>query len=107
MLEGLFVLRGQPLTELEEVRPRDRDRLLARLVGWNEVRVVWQRGIAAHTVVVLHAALGGQTVVVPYHRIQHRLAAHPLEARDDVGVCEREDVADVQRTADRGWRRID
>ena len=72
-----------------------------------ERRVVRQRRIAAHAVVVLHAALGRQAVVVPPHRIEHRLAAHALKARDEVGVREREDVADVQRSADGRRRRVD
>ena len=50
--------------------------------------------------VVLHPALGGQAVVVPADRVEHRLAAHPLEPRDRVGVGERADVPDVQRPAD-------
>ena len=107
MLERLLVLGRQPVAQLDEVRTRDRDRLLARLVRRLKVRVVRQRRIAADAVVVLHAALGGQAVVVPPHRIEHRLAAHPLEARDDVGVGVGEDVADVQRAADRRRRRVD
>ena len=107
VLERLLVLGRQPVAELDEVRPRDRDRLLARLLGRRERRVVRQRRIAAHAVVVLHAALGRQAVVVPPHRVEDRLAAHALEARDEVGVRVGEDVADVQRAADRGRRRVD
>ena len=70
-------------------------------------RVVRQRRIAADAVVILHAALGRQAVVVPPHRVEHRLAAHPLEARNEVGVRVREDVADVQRAADGRRRRVD
>ena len=73
----------------------------------HERRIVRQRRIAAHAVVVLHAALGRQSVVVPSHRIEHRLAAHPLKPRDDVGVGVREDVADVERPADGRRRRVD
>ena len=107
MLERLLVFGRQPVAQLDEVRARDGNRLLARLVRRLEVRVVGQRRIAANAVVVLHAALGWQAVVVPPHRIEHRLAAHALEARDDVGVRVREHVADVQRAADRRRRRVD
>ena len=72
--------------------------------GRLEVRVVRQRRVAADAVVVLHAALGGQAVVVPAHRVEDLAAAHPLEARDRVGVGVGEDVADVQRAADRRRR---
>ena len=75
--------------------------------GGVNVRLVRQRRIAAHAEVVLHAALGRQAVVVPSHRIEHGLAAHALEARDDVGVRVREDVTDVQRAADGRRRRVD
>ena len=43
-------------------------------------------GVAAHAEVVLHAALGGQAVVVPPHRIEDLEAAHALEPRHEVGV---------------------
>ena len=69
--------------------------------------IVGQRRIAAHAEVVLHAPLGRQAVVVPSHRIEHGLAAHALEARDDVGVRVGEDVADVERAADGRRRRVD
>ena len=39
-LEDLLILRGQAQAELDEVRPRDRNPLLARLGRWREVRVV-------------------------------------------------------------------
>src|SRR5699024_10961679 len=72
LLEGPLVQRGQLLAQLDEVATRDRQlvRRLRGLVGAallrrREVRVVGQRGIAAHAVVVLGAALGGQAVVVP------------------------------------------
>ena len=107
VLERLLVLGGQPRAQLDEVRTRHRDRLLAGLVRRLERRIVRQRRIAADAEVVLHAALGRQAVVVPSHRIEHGLAAHPLEARDDVGVGVGEDVADVQRAADRRRRRVD
>ena len=107
MLERLLVFLRQPQAELDEVRARDRDRLLRRLGRRLKTRIVRQRRIAAHAVVVLHAALGRQPVVVPSHRIEHFAAAHPLKARDDVGVRVGEDVADVQRPADGRRRRVD
>ena len=56
---------------------------LARLGRRLEGRIVRQRRIAAHAEVVLHAPLGRQAVVVPAHRIEDGLAAHPLEAGDE------------------------
>ena len=72
MLEDFFVLRGQPRAQLDEVGTRHRDRLLPGLVRRREGGVIRQRRIAAHAVVVLHPALGGQAVVVPPHRVEHR-----------------------------------
>ena len=107
VLERLLVLGRQPVAQLDEVRARDRDRWLGRLGRRRERRVVRQRGVAAHAVVVLHAALGRQAVVVPAHRVEDRLAAHALEARHDVGVRVGEHVADVERPAHRRRRRVD
>ena len=64
-----------------------------------EAGVVRRRRVAAHAEVVLDAALGRQAVVVPAHRVEDLLAAHALEAGDDVGVGVAEHVADVQRPA--------
>ena len=66
-----------------------------------------QRRVAAHAEVVLHPALGRQAVVVPAHRVEDRLAAHPLEARDQVGVGVGVDVPDVQRPGHRRRRGVD
>ncbi len=107
MFEGLLVFDRQARAELDEVRTRYRDRWLRRLRRRRKRRVVRQRGVAAHTVIVLHAPFGRQAVVVPSHRIEHRFAPHPLESRDEVRVGVREDVAHVQRAADRGRRRVD
>ena len=99
------------LAELDEVGPADRDLpLRVRLLRRREVGVVRQRRVAAHAEVVLHPALGGQAVVVPAHRVEDLLAAHPLEAGDQVGVGVGEDVADVQRARHgrrRGVDRVD
>jgi hypothetical protein len=51
-----------------------------------ERRVVRQRRIAADAVEVLDAPFRGQPVVVPPHRVEHRLAAHALE-RATTSVC--------------------
>ncbi len=107
IFEDLLVLGRQPGAELDEVRARHGDWLLAGLVRRRERGVVGKRRIAPHTEVVLHAPLGREAVVVPTHRIEHRLAAHPLKASDDIGVRVGEDVADVERAADRRGRRID
>ncbi len=107
-LEDLLVLLDEPLAQLDEVRPADRDLALrVRLLGGREVGVVGQRRVAAHAEVVLHPALGRQAVVVPAHRVEHLEAAHPLEPRDQVGVRVGEDVADVQRPRHRRGRRVD
>ena len=96
------------LAQLDEVRPADRDLLLGvRLLRRREVGVVRQRGVAADAVVVLHPALGRQAVVVPAHRVEDRLAAHPLVARDQVGVRVGEHVADVQAAAHRRRGSVD
>src|SRR5699024_1720431 len=114
LLEGPLVQRGQLLAQLDEVATRDRQlvRRLRGLVGAallrrREVRVVGQRGIAAHAVVVLGAALGGQAVVVPTQRVEHVLAAHALVAHDHVRLRVAEHVADVQRARGRGRRGVD
>ena len=102
-LEDLLVDRDQLVAELDEVRPRDRHRpvILGDITAeWRlEALVVLLRRIAAHSVVVLHPSLGGQSVVVPPDRVEDGLAAHPLEPSDDVGVGVAEHVAHVQRPA--------
>ncbi len=107
LLEGLLVDGGQLLAQLDEVAPRDGDVSLAGFLRRGEAGVVGQRGIAAHAVDVLHAALGGQAVVVPADGVEDGFADHPLVAGHNVGVGEGEDVTDVQRTGDRRRRRVD
>ncbi len=107
VLEDLFVFLGQALAELDEVGARDRKRLLRRLRRRHEVRVVGEPGIAADAVVVLDPALGRQAVVVPTHRIEDRLAAHPVVTSDRVGVGVGEHVPDVERAGHRRGRRVD
>ena len=100
-LEDLLVLLDEALAELDEVGPADRDLLLrVGLLGRREVGVVREGRVAPDAVVVLDATLGRQAVVVPAHGVEDRLAAHPLEPRDQVGVGVGEDVADVQAAAD-------
>ena len=108
-LELSLVFLGEALAQLHEVLTRNRllvaslDRLaVAAHVRGLEVGVVGQRGIHAHAEVVLHAALRGQTVVVPPHRVEHGLADHALVAGHDVGVRVGENMADVQGA---GYRR--
>ncbi len=107
VLERFLVLDGQPPAQLDEVRPRDRHRGLGRRLRRRERRIVGERRVAPDAVVVLHAPLRRQPVVVPAHGIEHGLAAHAVKASDQIGVGEREDVTDVQRAADRGRRRVD
>ena len=107
-LERLLVLLDQLLAELDEVRAADRHLPLGvGLLRRRVVGLVGERGVAAHAEVVLDPALGRQSVVVPAHRVEDGLAAHPLEAGDQVGVGVGEDVADVQRTAHRRRRGVD
>ena len=103
LLERLLVLGDEALAELEEVRARDRDDVLTRFLGRNEVQVRF----AAHAVVVLDAPLGGQAVVVPAHGIEDVTPPHALVPRDRVGLHVTEGRAHVQRTADRRRWRVD
>ena len=96
VLEGLLVFRRQPRAQLDEIRARYRNRMLTWFLRRREAGLVGQRRIAADAEVVLHAAFCRQPVVIPSHRIEHGLAAHPLKPRDDIGVRVGEDVADVQ-----------
>ncbi len=107
ILEGLLVDLGQLEAEVDEVAARHREQLPARLLRRLELGVVGEARIAAHAVVVLHPALGGQAVVVPAHRIEDLAAAHALEAGHEVGVGVGEDVADVERAAHGGRRGVD
>jgi hypothetical protein len=107
-LEDLLVLLDQLLAELDEVGPADRHLALGvGLLGRGEVVLVGERRVAADAEVVLHPPLGRQPVVVPAHGVEHGLAAHPLEPRDQVGVGVGEDVPDVQRPAHGGRRGVD
>ena len=97
-LKGLLVALGQAQAELNEVGPRDGNRLfLGRLGRRLEVRVICDRRVAAHAEVILHATLSRQAVVIPAHRIEDLHAAHPPVASDRIGVGVGEDVPDVQR----------
>src|SRR6202050_5737182 len=66
--------------------------------GRGETRVVGQPRFAPHAVVVLYPALGRQPVVVPPDRVEDLLAAHPPEAREQVGVSVRKGVPDMHLT---------
>ena len=117
--ELFLVLGGQPLTQLNEVASADRQlrgclAARARSIGRgaalqrrNESRVVRQARVAAHAVVVLHPAFGGQTVVVPAHRVEDALAAHALVARDEVHVGVAEHMPDVECTGCRRRGTVD
>ena len=111
VLEDRLVGGRQLVAELDEVRPRDRDLVvvLRRVTAERrlEARVVRLRRVAAHAVVVLHPPLGGQAVVVPADREEHRLAGHPPLAGDGVGLRVAEHGAHVDRAGDRRRRRVD
>ena len=106
-LERPLVLGGEPVTELDEVRPRDTDRLLGGLGRGLETGVVGQGGVAAGPEVVLHPPLGGEPVVVPAHRVEDVLAPHAVEPGHRVGVRVGEDVPDVQGPRHRRGRGVD
>ena len=108
IFEGHLVDGGQFVAEVHEVAAADRHLAFrVRLLRRGEVRVVRQGRIAAHPVVVLHATLGGQAVVIPTHGVEHTFAAHALVARDQVGVGVAEHVSHVQRSRNRGRRGVD
>ena len=86
---------------------RSRSARLRRPCRRLPVRVVRQRRVAPDAVDVLHPALGRQAVVVPAHRVEDGLAAHPLEPGDHVGVRVREDVPHVQLARYGRRRRVD
>ena len=113
-LEELLVLPGELLAQFDEVLAADRhlvlgvDLLAVRaLEGRLEIRIVLERRIHAHAVVVLHAPLGRQTVVVPAHRVEHVVAAHALVARDHVGMRVGEHMPHMQRAGDGRRRGVD
>jgi len=107
LLERLLVQVGEAVAEFDEVAAGDRHLLGAGAGRRGEPRVVGQRWVAPHVVVVLHPALGCQSVVVPPDRVEHLPAAHALVPRDDVGVAERAGVPDVQLPADRQRGSVD
>ena len=113
-LEQLLILGGELLAQFDEVLAGNRHLILGvdllaigALERRLEVRVVGEGHVHAHAVVVLHAALGGQAVVVPAHRVEHVIAAHALVACDHVGVRVGEHVTHVQRTGNGGRRGVD
>ncbi len=110
VLEDLFVLDGEFLAQFDEVPARD-DVEVALVLGGLRRRpvagVVGDGRIAAHAVVVLHAPLGGQAVVVPPHRVEDVLAGHPLVAGQDVGLRVGEHVPHVQGPRRRGRGSVD
>ena len=114
VLEGLLIFRCELEAQLDEVLAADRHLVLrlrglrvAAAVGWFEVLHVGEGRIAANAEVVLHAALGGQAVVVPAHRVEHVLADHAVVAREDVGLGVRKHVTDVQRARGCGRGSVD
>ena len=112
-LEGLLVLDGQLIAQLDEVLPADRH-LVGRLGALGittkrrlEVGVVVEGRVAAHAVVVLDPLLGGQPVVVPADRVEDVEPLHALVAGHAVGVGVAEDVTHVQRATGRGGWGVD
>ncbi len=110
VLEDLLVLDREFLAQLDEVPARDDVEVALVLGGLGRgavAGVVGDRRIAAHAVVVLHAALGGQAVVVPAHGVEDVLAGHALVARQDVGLRVGEHVSDVEGSRRRGRGSVD
>ena len=105
-----FVVVDERVTGLDEVGPRNHLRGFLAHLGRSlfklEVRIVRSLRVAANVVVVLHATLRRQPVVVPTHGIEDVQAAHALEAHHDVGLGIRKDMPDMQRARSRGRRRI-
>ncbi len=102
-LEGLLVLDGEHVAQLDEVLSPDRllvgglDALaLGALERRGVVLDVGLRRVAAHAVVVLDATLRRQAVVVPTDRVEDLAPLHALVARHAVGVGVAEHVPDVQ-----------
>ena len=107
VLKDLLILNREFFAELDEVVAGDaRPLCLAavRLGGAvclpgdqvTEGIVVGHGGVAENAVVVLNAAFGGQTVVVPAEGVEHVLAGHALVACNDVGLGVGEHVTHVQ-----------
>ena len=114
IFELFLILDGQALAEFDEVAARNwllvgslRAGVIATLQRGNVAHDVRQARVAAHAVVVLHATLGGQTVVIPAHRVEDALAQHALVARNHVHVGVAKDVANVERTGGRGRGSVD
>ena len=80
---------------------------LTPLVGGSETFFVGKRRITANPVVILHASLGGQAVIVPAHGVEDFLAAHALIARLQVHVGVAEDVTDMEASRRGGWGSVD
>src|SRR5689334_2937936 len=101
-LERLLVLGGQTNAEVDERYALELAgrQLACRVIGRFELRNVEGFGarLTPHMEVVLDAALGGQAVVIPSHRIKDVAPGHSLVARDDVGLGVAEDVTDVKRS---------
>ena len=110
-LEGLLVLGGHALAELDEVGARNQThRLLAPLrAGRLNLESLFVRllRIATNVEEILDTALGGQPVVVPTDGIEDVHPGHPLLADHHISVGVGEDVADVERARDGRGRRID
>jgi hypothetical protein len=107
VLEGPLVLGRQLVAQGDEVGPADRDVVLAGLISAAEVRVVGQRGVAAHTEVGLHPPLGGQARCRPIPSGRRAPPAHAPVAGHGVGLHVAEDRAHVQRARHRRGRGVD
>ena len=114
LLELLLVFLGETLAQFDEVLAADRHLVLrVDLLAVSaferrlEIRIVLQGRVHAHAVIVLHAALGRQAVVVPTHRVEDVKALHALETGDDIGVRVGEHVADMQMPGHGGRRGVD
>ena len=71
-----------------------------------KIGLIGDMRVAPYAEVILHPPFGGQTIVIPTHRVKNCLASHALVARNGVGVGVRKDMTHVQRTAHCGRGRI-
>ena len=107
-LEGVFVFPGDDLAELDEVAAADGFGCRPFPPRFDfQIGIVVEMGFAFDVVEVLDTSFGGEAVVVPADREKDVLARHALVTNDEVLVGIAEQVADVERAADRGGRCID
>ncbi|CQB85757.1 Uncharacterised protein [Chlamydia trachomatis] len=106
----LLILRSQALTKLNKVLSAYRNLILSfNLLAFSafkrrlKIRVILQRSIHSHTVIVLHAAFCWQAVIIPTHWVENVKTLHTLISRNNIRMRVRKYVTNVQ-VATNGWR---